>query len=57
MIVLIGFAFLTSVFFMPASLTSWNVIKNLLLGGDKWDDLEGGPTLDRGEPMKAVLVD
>ena len=57
MIMLIGFAFLTSVFFLPASLTSWYVIKNLLTGKEKWNDLEGGPSLDNEEVIKAVLVD
>ena len=57
MIMLIGFAFLTSVFFLPASLTSWYVIKHLLTGKGRWDDLEGGPSLDEGQALKAVLID
>ena len=56
MMLLICFAFLTSVFLLPAILTAHNLAVSSLLGKEKWFDLEGEPSLESSEVLEVEVV-
>jgi predicted RND superfamily exporter protein len=56
MMLLIGFAFLTSAFLLPAVLTAHHKVLGALLGKEKWGDLEGSPSLDNAEVVEVELL-
>ena len=55
MMLLICFAFLTSVFLLPAILTAYNSALNRILKRESWLDTEGTPRLDEQSVVEASL--
>ncbi len=56
MMLLICFAFLTSVFLLPAFLTLHHRTRSSILGKGSWMDLEGGPTLETSSVSVGEIV-
>ncbi len=59
MFLLIGFAFLTSVFLLPALITAWFEAKSRISGNGKWVNFDGDPTLGTSHEAiaDAVILD
>ena len=56
MFLLIGGAFLTSVFLLPAALTAWYEAKSRIRGEGSWIALNSEPLLDDSGPVAAELI-
>ena len=56
MFLLIGFAFLTSVFLLPAALTAWYEAKSRLKGEGSWIALDSAPLLEDSGPVAVELI-
>ena len=59
MFLLIGFAFLTSVFLLPSLITAWYELKYRISGKGTWINFEGDPSLGTSNEMiaDAVILD
>ena len=56
MMLLICFAFLTSVFLMPAMISAWNTMRSRLRGEERWGDFGDDPILEH-KVIDAGLID
>ena len=56
MMMLISFAFLTSVFLLPSALTAHHNSVAAILGRANWADFEGGPTLETSGVIDVELI-
>ena len=56
MMMLISFAFLTSVFLLPSALTAHHKSVAAILGRENWADIEGGPTLETSGAIDVELI-